>query len=51
MSVFVIGVDGGGTLARAVAEAYFKSREALGFPMLERCQAPTTVPGTAGVAK
>ena len=38
------------TLARAVAEAYFRSREALGFPMLERCQAPTTVPGTAGAA-
>ena len=29
------------TLARGVAEAYYASREALGFPMLQiRCQAP-----------
>ena len=34
------------TLARAVAEAYFASREALGFPMLNRAESPheRTVP-------
>jgi glycyl-tRNA synthetase alpha chain len=39
------------TLARAVAEAYFRSREALGFPMLGGRQAPTAPPGAAGAAK
>ena len=39
------------TLARAVAEAYFRSREALGFPMLGGHQVPDAAPGAAGAAK
>jgi glycyl-tRNA synthetase alpha chain len=34
------------TLARGVAEAYRDSREALGFPLLERAQNPFGVPPT-----
>jgi glycyl-tRNA synthetase alpha chain len=34
------------TLARAVAQAYYDSREALGFPMLKQSAGPSAVPGT-----
>ena len=33
------------TLARGVAEAYYASREALGFPMLRQAAAPERVLG------
>jgi glycyl-tRNA synthetase alpha chain len=38
------------TLARGVAQAYYGSREALGFPMLQGAKQPGGVPGHPGAA-